>query len=173
MNTKTIISILLLICGLTYLTSCGSLSSGISGGKRAVFLINAPYDLKVIANGEEKEITREAFAYTPTSSSSGINYFTSGVKLHYKERVQLELISGNQTARVELKPKTRPVYHIATIFIFPLGGNIIDAVTKNDRELYPRFIDVQAALSGINQNKWESQGKLKRQTKRKASIVSY
>jgi hypothetical protein len=173
MHKKTIISILLLVNGSTYLTGCGSLSSGISGGKRAVYLINAPYDLKVIANGEEREITREAFAYTPTSSSSGINYFTSGVKLHYKKRVQLELISGNGTAQVELKPKTRAIYHIATLFIFPIGGNIIDAATKNDKELYPRFIDVQAALSGINQNEWESQGKLKRQTKRKADMVNY
>lgn len=162
---------LFFVGNLAYLSGCGTLSSGISGGKRAVYLINAPYDLRVLANGKERKITSEAFAYTPTSSSSGINYFTSGVKLPFKKRTQLELTSGNQTAVVELRPKTRAVYHIATLFIFPIGGNILDAATKNDKELYPRFIDVQAALSGIDKDKWASQGKLKRQTKRKASIV--
>lgn len=170
---KAIVLAFFFVSSLAYLSGCGSISSGVSGGKRAVYLINAPHDLRVIINGQQKKITREYFAYTPTSSSSGTSYYTSGVKLPYKKRVQLELVSGNQTAQIELIPKTRAIYHIGTLFIFPIGGNILDAATKNDKELYPRFIDVKAALSGISQDKWASQGKLKRQTKRNANIVYY
>jgi hypothetical protein len=166
---KAMISTLLLAIGGALFMGCASLASGITGGRRPVYLINSPFDLRVSTDGKERRITREAFDANP---NAGIVYYTAGVKLPFKEPMQLELYSGSRTAKVQLRPKTRVVYHVLTLFIFPIGGNIIDAVTKNDKELYPKYIDVQAAMAGAGPDEWVSQGKLKRQTKRRAKANS-
>lgn len=145
------------------LSSCGTISGLVTKGKRPVFLMMAPSDIRVEVNGERQDITKDAFA-----SSEYATYYVSSVRLPYKEDLTMVISSGGRSASIDLKSKTFGAVFVGNFFSFPLVGHILDGVTKNSKTLKPRYIDCERALEGKPISEWRSQGKLKRMGKRSA-----
>jgi hypothetical protein len=152
-------------------SSCGTLTSSITGGKRPVFMMDAPSDLEVKVNGEQVELKKQYFS-SNQSSGSGVNvttnYFTSAARISHKKTADFELYSPslNKTAKFTLKPKSSGLFFWANMFTFPVGGHIIDAVTKGNKLMKPRYVDVSAALDGKPVAEWRGKNKLTKKEKK-------
>ncbi len=175
MKMKTLIYSLLSISSLALLSSCGTIAGALTKGVRPVFLIDAPEDLVVSFDGKSKDITLEVFASTSnsyhsnlsnTTTTTNVNYLTSAVKLPYKNKGALQLNSAGASTNVELKPKGQRAIWWGNFLFFPITGHILDAVTDNNKTLFPRYIDVPAAMAGKPVKEWRSQGKMKRMEKK-------
>jgi hypothetical protein len=152
------------------LSSCGTIASALTKGKRPSFIVNTPKDIVVKLDGKPLDIELELFAsdeYVGTGSS--LNYYTSAVKLPYKKKITLEFSSASlgKTGTLELNPKASGAIFWGNVIIAPIVGHIIDKVTKNSKVLKPKYIDVMKVLNNVPMKDWPSQGKLKRQQKRK------
>lgn len=157
------------ILGSSTLSSCGTIAGAITGGKRPSFLVNAPKDVQVKLNGETLDISSELFA----SSSFGNvtrDYYAAAVKMPYKKPVTIDLSSASlgKSATLDLKPKSSGAIFWGNIFLMPIAGHIIDAVTHNNKMLQPKYIDVEKALNNVPVKDWPSQGKLKHLSKKAA-----
>lgn len=145
------------------MSSCGTIAGAITGGKRPSFLINAPQDVTVKLNGEALAINSELFASNNVGKVSR-DYYTAAVKMPYKNPVSIVISSTStgKTATLDLKPKNSSAIFWGNIFIAPIVGHIIDGVTRNNKMLQPKYIDVESALNNVPLKDWPSQGKLKR-----------
>ena len=167
---KTILNLLALTTVTLMISSCGTVMSSFSS-KRPVMLMQAPNDIKVKVNGEVVDVTKE-YLSSNESSGSGVkistNYFTRGVRLPYKQDVQMELssVSQNKTAQFTLKSKGSSLFFWGNLFLLPIVGHIIDGTTKNNRLLSPRYIDVEYALQGKPISEWRGKNKLTRKEKK-------
>lgn len=151
-------------------SSCGTIITAIKHGKSEVFMIEAPNDLQVTANGEKLDLSSEVFAASGRIGSDvTTTYYTGAVKLPHNKKATLELYSPskNKRATVELKPRTYGIYVFLDILFTAGGGLIVDYPTGGIKILKPRLVDVHHALEGKTRKQWRSQGKLKRMTKRK------
>lgn len=156
------LNILLLIAVVTGLSSCGSVISLFEKGQgRPVRLMQAPGDLEVYVAGEKKVVTSEVFA-----SYDNITRYTAGVKLPYKKDLTIELRSQGKSVMVDMKAKGARPYFWLNLFFCPIVGHIIDKSTKNNKMLFPNYVDVEYALQGKPQKEWRGKGKLKRMEKR-------
>ena len=164
---KTLIYSILSISSLVLLSSCGTIGGLLSKGERPVFLIEAPQDMTVNFEGQSKDISSEAFASTGFNNTT-ITYYTSAVNLPYKHKGTLKLSSSTGSSSIELKPKGQRAIWWGNFILFPIWGHIIDATTKNNKTLFPRYIDVPAALAGKPVKEWRSAGQLKRLSKKQA-----
>ncbi|HEX6914325.1 MAG TPA: hypothetical protein VF145_03745 [Chitinophagaceae bacterium] len=169
---KTIPSVICMLALAACFTSCGTLSSSLTGGKRPVFMMDAPADLQVKVNGETVELKKQYFA-SNESSGSGVkvttNYFTSAARITHKKPVEIELYSAslNKTAKFTLRPKSSGLFFWGNLFTFPVGGHIIDAATKGNKLMKPRYIDVSAALDGKPISEWRGKNALTKKEKKK------
>jgi len=163
---KSFVVLSLAATGLLAMSSCGSITGAITKGKRPSFIVNSPKDVTITKDGKELDVALELFAVTEGYGQS-LNFYTSAIKLPYKEATTLEITSGGRTGTVELKPKgTRSIFWLNLIFA-PIVGHIIDGVTKNNKSLQPRYIDVESVLNHVPVQDWPRQKKLKRIEKRK------
>lgn len=160
---KLTLQIFFLMMAVVFMSSCGTISGLVTKGKRPVFLMMAPSDIRVTVNGESQDITKDAFATTESAT-----YYVSSVRLPYKENLTMVISSGGKSASIDLKSKTFGAVFVGNFFSFPIVGHILDGVTKNSKTLKPRYIDCERALEGKPMSEWRSQGKLKRMGKRAA-----
>lgn len=169
MNTLT--KLIALTASVALLSSCGTITNSISGGKRPVWLMQAPSDIQVKVNGEDVDVKKE---YLASNQSSGgavsvtTNYFTKGVRIPFKKNAVMELYSPsqNKSAKFTLKSKGSGLIFWGNLFFFPVVGHVIDATTKNNHLLKPRYIDVEYALDGKDVKDWRGKNKLMRKEKR-------
>lgn len=168
-KTLNIFTLLFLVNILLFASSCGTIGGAITGGKRPSFIVNAPSDVVVKLNGEVQNISSEVHA-SNTAGKGTVDYYTAAVKIPYKHPVTLEISSYRlgKTGTVNLKPKSSTLIFIGNLLICPLAGHILDAVTKNNKTLRPKYIDVASVLNNIPLNKWPSQAKLKNIEKKRA-----
>lgn len=169
-NFRNHFFVLPLVAGaMALISSCGTIASGITGGKRPSFLMNAPADVQVKLNGEVQDIKSELFASNVTGSST-VDYYGWAIKIPYKQPVTLEISSSSlgKTGTVELTPKSSSAIFWGNVFICPIAGHILDAVTKNNKMLRPKYIDVVSVLNNVPQKDWPSQSKLKARAKKGA-----
>ena len=165
-SLKTFLALSLATSVLLSLSSCGSIFSAFTKGKRPSYIVNSPKDVTIKQDGKPLDITSELFASTGFNGTS-IDYYTAAIKLPYKKPITLEINSGNRTGTIDLKPKgTRYIFWL-NLITFPIVGHIIDAVTHNNKSLQPRYIDVESVLNHVPQKEWPSQKKLKRIEKKK------
>lgn len=135
-------------------------------------MMDAPADLEVKVNGEPVELKKQYYS-SNESSGSGVkvttNYFTSAARISHKQSADIQLYSPsqNKTANFTLKPKSSGLFFWANLFTFPVGGHIIDAVTKGNKLMKPRYVDVSAALDGKPVSEWRGKNKLTRKEKKK------
>ncbi len=162
--TKTIAAFTLILSAL-FFSSCGTIGSALSKHKRPVFLMMAPSDLVVKVDGVTQDIESDIFA-TYAVGNTTVSYYTSSVRLPFKNKVSVEISSGGKSATFELKPKMFGAVFVGNMFSFPIVGHIVDAVTKNGKTLKPRYIDVERALEGKPVKDWRGKKKLKRIQKR-------
>lgn len=148
------------------LNSCGTILNASKKGKTEVFLIDAPGDLSVSSNGEHLSMESDIFAANGKTNGATA-FYTKCVRLPRKKKATLTLSSGGKTATVALKPKVWGKIAVVDALLTAGFGWLIDIPTGNILTLKPRLIDVPAALAGKPRSQWRSQGKLKRQTKRK------
>lgn len=165
MKKSNLLRAVLLIATALFFNSCGTISGLVTKNKRPVFLMMAPKDMVVKVDGVTQDVTSDVFA-TYVVGNTTYTYYTSSVRLPYKETVTMELISGGKTASFELKPKMFGAVFWGNIFSFPVVGHIVDMATKNSKTLKPRYIEVQRALEGKPVNEWRGKKKLKRLQKR-------
>lgn len=163
---KSFVLLSLAASGLLVMSSCGSIAGALTKGKRPSFIVNSPKDVTITKDGKELDVALELFAVTEGYGQS-LNFYTSAIKLPYKNAATLQITSGNRTGTVDLKPKgNRAIFWVNLIFA-PIVGHIIDGVTKNNKSLQPRYIDVESVLNHVPLKDWPSQKKLKRIEKRK------
>lgn len=172
MKTKLLIRVCMVqlaVGGMLLIQSCGTIGGAITGGKRPTFIVNAPSDVVVKLNGEVQDITSELHASNVAGSRS-VDYYTSAIKIPYKHPVTLEISSERlkKSGSVDLKPKGSGAIFVGNLLIFPVIGHIIDGVTKNNKTLRPKYIDVTSVLNNVAQKDWPSQSRLKANEKRKA-----
>jgi len=168
---KTLSRLTALMATIVLLSSCGTVLGTISGGKRPVWLMQAPNDIQVKVNGEDVDVKRE---YLASNESSGglvsvtTNYFTKGVRVPFKKDVMMELYSPsqNKSAKFTLKSKGAGMFFWGNLFLWPVVGHVIDGVSKNNHLLKPRYIDVEYALDGKDINERRRKNKLMRKEKR-------
>ena len=158
--TRTITTFALILTALLF-SSCGTIGGLVTKNKRPVFLMMAPNDLVVKVDGVTQDIESDVFA-TYALGNTTITYYTSSVRLPYKEKVSVEISSGGKSATFELKPKMFGAVFVGNMFSFPIVGHIVDAVTKNSKTLKPRYVDVERALEGKPVKDWRGKKKLKR-----------
>jgi hypothetical protein len=165
---KKNVIILLVVVSTLFLNSCGTILGAITHQKRPVWFYLAPNDLEVKANDKPVNITMSAYKTNKTNigntATLQTSYYTQTVKLPYKEHITLQISSASQgkKATIELKPKRSGGIFFLNIITFPIVGHIIDGITKNNRVLSPRDIDVPMALDGKSPKQWRKSGKLKR-----------
>lgn len=160
----------LAVCCVAAFSSCGTIAGAITKGKRPSFILNAPADVVVKKDGQVLDLELELFTATNyVGSTASTNYYTAAVKLPYKKKVTLEFSSKSlgKTVTLELKPKNQAAIFWGNVIIAPIVGHIIDAVTKNNKILKPKYIDVASVFNNIPVKDWPSQGKLKRMEKRR------
>ncbi len=148
------------------LNSCGTILNAKKKGKTEVFLIDAPAGLSVSSNGENLSIESDIFAATGKEHGA-IEYHTNCVRLPRKKKATITLSAGGKTATVALKPKVWGKIVVVDALLTAGIGWWVDIPTGNILTLKPRLIDVPAALAGKPKSQWRSQGKLKRQEKRR------
>lgn len=155
--------------GLTTLNSCGTLGNALSGGKRPSFLVNAPKDVVIKLNGEQQDISSEIFA-TGGIGNVDNTYYAAAVNMPYKKPLSIQLSSASEgkTSTLDLKPKNSSTIFWGNLIFAPIVGHIIDGVSKNNKVLEPKYIDVTSALNNVPMKDWPSQGQLKRISKSKA-----
>jgi len=163
---KTFVVLSLAASGLLTMSSCGSIAGAITKGKRPSFIVNSPKDVTITKDGKELDVALELFAVTEGYGQS-LNFYTSAIKLPYKEAATLEITSGNRTGTVDLKPKGNRAIFWGNLIFAPIVGHIIDGVTHNNKSLQPRYIDVESVLNHVPLKDWPNQKKLKRIEKRK------
>lgn len=163
---KSFAVISLAACGLLGLNSCGSVAGALTKGKRPSYIVNSPADVVIKQNGKELDVALELFAITEGYGQT-LNFYTSAIKLPYKDAVTLQISSGGKTGSVELKPKGNRSIFWGNLIFAPIVGHIIDGVTKNNKSLQPRYIDVESVLNNVPLKDWPRQKKLKRLEKRK------
>lgn len=153
-------------CCLFAFCSCGSIAGALTKGKRPAFIVNAPQDVVIRQDGKELDIDLELFAVTQGYGQS-LNYYTSAIKLPYKQAVTLDISSGGKSGSVDMKPKGNRAIFWGNLIFAPIVGHIIDGVTDNNKSLQPRYIDVESVLNHVPLKDWPRQKKLKRIEKRK------
>lgn len=156
---------LVLLASVALFSSCGSISGLLTKHKRPVYLMMSPGDLVVKIDGVKQEIESDIFA-TYSLNGLTINYYTSSIRLPYKDKVKMEISSQGKSAIFELKPKNSGAIFWGNFISFPIVGHIVDGVTKNNKTLKPRYIDVESALAGKPSKDWRGKGKLKRLEKK-------
>ncbi len=163
--SKFILSFCIAAFILVALSSCGTISNALTGGKRPSFIVNAPQDVVLKLDGKELPIESELFT---SSSNIGaertVSFYTSAVNIPYKKAVTLEISSTStgKTATVNLQPKRQGAIFLGNLIFFPIVGHIIDAVTNNNKALTPKYIDVTSVLNNVAFKDWPSQDQLKR-----------
>ncbi len=163
---RTFVVLGLAVSGLFAFSSCGSIAGAFTKGKRPSYIVNSPKDVTITKDGKELDVALELFAVTEGYGQS-LNFYTSAIKLPYKKATTLQITSGSRTGTVDLKPKgTRAIFWGNLIFA-PIVGHIIDGVTKNNKSLQPRYIDVESVLNHVPLEDWPRQKKLKRIEKKK------
>lgn len=159
---------ILILATLFSITSCGTIAGAITKGKRPVYLIDAPKDLTVKVNGQEQDISSELFAsHSDIGASRTVDFYTAAVNLPYKKKMNMQLSTSGGAGSVDLKPKSQSAIFWANLIFAPIVGHIIDAVTKNNKTLGPRYIDVPAVLAGKPKSDWRSKSQLKKYAKKK------
>ena len=151
-------------------SSCGTIASALTKGKRPSFILNAPADVVIQQDGKVLELELELFTATEyIGTASSTNYYTAAVNLPYKKKTTLVFSSATlgKTATLELKPKNQAAIFWGNLIMAPIVGHIIDGVTKNNKILKPKYIDVASVLNNVPLKDWPSQGKLKRIEKRR------
>jgi hypothetical protein len=168
-NKQTLMIIGASIMGLTSLNSCGTFFNALAGGKRPTMLVNGPKDFVVKLNGEEQNITSESFAGGGIGNVD-VTYYGAAVNLPFKKPLTVEISSmlENKTGSVNLTPKNSGAIFFLNLITFPIVGHIIDGVTKNNKVLQPKYVDVNSVLNNVPMKDWPSQGQLKRISKSKA-----
>lgn len=169
-TSGTIGTLFLALIGVTGLSSCGTVGSALSGGKRPSFLVNAPKDVVVKLNGEKLDISSELFA-TGGIGNVDKSYYTAAVNIPFKNPVSIQVSSASEgkSSTLDLKPKGSTAIFFGNLIFAPIVGHLIDAVTKNNKILEPKYIDVASVLNNVPLKDWPSQGKLKRLSKKDAS----
>ncbi len=174
---KKLVGSICILAIVIFFASCGTIAGALSKGKRPVFLIDVPKDLVVKVNGKELDIELEAFASGGVGNVTN-TYYAPAIQMPYKHPATIQLSSAamGKSGTLDLKPKNQSAIFWGNVIIAPIVGHIIDAVTKNNKTLTPRYIDVPAALAGKPKSEWRSKGKLKRLSKhkgRKNKTVTY
>lgn len=152
---KKIITIVLAVCPLLFLNSCGTIGSAINHGKREIFMDKAPKDLVVTSAGKKLDVhysvykshtSRRTRGNITTSKTNTISY--PAVTVARKKRATLEFYSPswNKKATVELKPKVNWAIFAGDWFLTANFGLLIDIPTGNLKEVYPNFISVDGLL---------------------------
>lgn len=158
-----------------FTSGCGTIAGTITKGKRPVFLIDVPKDAVVNVDGKKLDMEMEAFASGGVGNVTN-TYYAPSVKLPYKHNTTIEISSMGRTGIVDLKPTNQSAIFWGNLLFAPIVGHIIDGVTKNNKTLGPRYVDVAAVLAGKKPSEWRSKSKLKKMSKqqgRKNKTVSY
>lgn len=163
---KLLVASSIVASSLLVFTSCGTIAGAITKGKRPSFLVNAPQNVAVKQDGKELDVALDLFAVTEGYGQS-LNFYTSAIKLPYKNATTLEITSGNRSGTVDLIPKGNRGIFWGNLIFAPIVGHIIDGVTHNSKSLQPRYIDVEGVLNHVAVKDWPRQKKLKRIEKRK------
>lgn len=149
-------------------SSCGTIASSFSGGKRPSFIVNSPADVIIKLDGTPLDISRELFTSSVNiGATATTNFSTAAVNLPYKKAITLEISSpsSGRTGTIELKPKGSSAIFWGNLIFAPIVGHIIDGVTGNSKTLRPKYIDVTSVLNKVPFQDWPSQGQLKRREK--------
>ncbi|MDB5119602.1 MAG: hypothetical protein JWN56_820 [Sphingobacteriales bacterium] len=149
-------------------SSCGTVASSFSGGKRPSFIVNAPQDVIVKLDGTPLDLSSELFTSSVNIGAKATTDFsTAAVNLPYKKAITLEISSPStgRTGTIELKPKGSSAIFWGNLIFAPIVGHIIDGVTGNSKTLRPKYIDVTSVLNKVSFKDWPSQGQLKRREK--------
>ncbi len=125
-------------------------------GKRPIFLIDAPTDLKVKRNGKYIDVKYETAEVVkdfagPSSPSGGRTiYKHQCVLFKTKRRNVLELEHGGKTVKVNVKGTlTKGIFVMLLETPFTLGiGTIVDLATTSYYVPKPKYLDVYAAFNG-------------------------
>lgn len=163
-----ILNVMLAGCVVLSFSSCGTILSGATGGKRPVFMMMAPDDLEVKANGIPVDLTKEVYAsYENSGGTTGIgttnSFYTKGARLPFKKDQVLELSSKStgQKASVTLESKGKGGIILMDLFLTGAAGLLVDIPTGNHKILKPNYVDVESALAGKPVKDWRGSGSLK------------
>lgn len=137
-------------------SSCGTIvdaiSKGENKGQRQVYLMNCPDDVVITFAGVTYPVSTADYM-----KNAYVKIKMPAVFLPYKANGTLTLSSAamGKSNTIDMKSSLwGPTTCLNCIFL-PGVGNAIDYVTKNDRILKPRLIDVTAFLNGQPKNLWQ------------------
>lgn len=134
----------LLVTMALLMSSCYTINNQ---GRKPFFMVDAPVDLKVIANNEERELTSQ-IAISESMGNTKTYYYYPGFLLKFKRKNNIELHSNGKVTTVNIKGKPG-VGMLIFESIFTLGiGTIIDIATNSFYFPKERFFDVPAYING-------------------------
>ncbi len=155
---KSIFGLLMLAGVSVFIQSCGTIANGlekVNKNQRPVYLWNAPGDVVVESKGVALAVaTSEYFKYKGTHNEK---FDLPTFYLPYKEgdiEIKISSASLGKSATLVMKPKLFGWLALANCCLGPPVGFIVDYVTKNDRTMKPRIIDVAAMLNGQDKSTW-------------------
>ncbi len=137
-------------------SNCGTIANALSKEDkdlRPVYLMNCPSGASVSFEGKNYEITNEDYIKYKVVTYDKINM--PAVKLPFKKGGKLTITAGGKSATLDMKAGLWGASTCGNCIIFFGVGHAIDYVTKNDRVLKPRIIDVEAFLKGDPKSMWQ------------------
>lgn len=150
----------LFVVMLLFMTSCYTISRG---GKKPLFVVDAPLGLTVKANHKYMTVSNE-IAFSETFGNSKTYYYYPGflIKMRRHNNIQLQSKDKDTIINVKGTPGIGMLI-LETVFTFGIG-TIIDISTNSFYFPKDRYIDVPAYLNGT---KPRSQKELRRYVRSK------